>query len=132
MLRCEALSGRGLACGTSCQIIPTQSKSVPFQKYSGYFRSCSGLPCVPEVSWNPMTTKRSALLAIGVGGLAAGTLDLTQACILFGWKIPLSIAGGLLGPPAFHGGPAIYALGVVLHYFIACSFAAFYYASSRK
>jgi hypothetical protein len=79
-----------------------------------------------------MTTKRSGLLAIGVGGLAAGTLDLTQACILFGWKIPLSIAGGLLGPPAFQGGPGIYALGVFLHYFIAFSFAAFYYASSRK
>ena len=76
--------------------------------------------------------KRSALLAIGVGGLIAGTLDLLQACILFGWDIPLSIAGGLLGRQAFHGGVGTYVLGVLLHFFNAFSFAAFYYAASRK
>ena len=76
--------------------------------------------------------KRSALLAIAVGGLIAGALDLTQACILFGWDIPFSIAGGLLGPPAFHGGIGTYVLGVLLHFFIALSFAAFYYAASRR
>jgi hypothetical protein len=76
--------------------------------------------------------KKGALLAIGVGGLIAGTLDLTQACVLFGWKIPLSIAAGLLGRQAFHGGPGTYLLGVLLHFFIALSFAAFYYASSLK
>jgi len=46
------------------------------------------------------STKHNALLAIGVGGVIAGTLDLLQACILFGWDIPLSIAGGLLGRQA--------------------------------
>ena len=76
--------------------------------------------------------KRNALLAIALGGLAVGTLDLTQACILFGWNIPLAIAGGLLGPRAFHGGAATYALGVLLHFFIACSAAAVYYAASRR
>lgn len=76
--------------------------------------------------------KRSALLAIAVGGLVAGALDLLQACILFGWDIPLSIAGGLLGPQAFHGGVAIYVLGVFLHFFIAVSAAAIYYAASRR
>jgi Na+/alanine symporter len=76
--------------------------------------------------------KRSALLAIAVGGLTAGTLDLLQACILFGWDIPLVIAGGLLGRQAFHGGAGTYLLGVCLHFFIACSAAAVYYAASRK
>jgi len=76
--------------------------------------------------------KRNALLAIAVGGLIAGTLDLTQACILFGWDIPLAIAAGLLGRQAFDGGAATYLLGVLLHFFIALSFAAFYYAASRK
>ncbi len=71
-------------------------------------------------------------LAIAVGGLIAGTLDLTQACILFGWDIPLAIAGGLLGRQAVHGGAGTYILGVLLHYFIACSAAATYYAASRK
>jgi len=75
--------------------------------------------------------KKSALRAIAAGGLIAGTLDLLQACILFGWDIPLVIAGGLLGRSAFHGGAATYILGVLLHYFIACSAATTYYAASR-
>jgi hypothetical protein len=76
--------------------------------------------------------KRNALLAIAVGGLTAGTVDLTQACILFGWDIPFSIAAGLLGPKAIHGGVPTYFLGVFLHFFIAFSFAAFFYAVSRR
>ena len=76
--------------------------------------------------------KRSALLAIAVGGGIAGALDLTQACILFGWDVPLAIAGGLLGPQAFKGGAGTYVLGVCLHFFIACSAAATYYAASRR
>jgi Na+/alanine symporter len=76
--------------------------------------------------------KRSALLAIAVGGLVAGTLDFLQACILFGWKIPLVIAGGLLGKQAFHGGAGTYALGVLLHFFIATSVTAIYYGASRR
>jgi hypothetical protein len=76
--------------------------------------------------------KRSALLAIAVGGGTAGTLDLLQACILFGWDIPLAIAGGLLGKAAFEGGAGTYVLGVVLHFFIACSAAAIYYGASFK
>jgi Na+/alanine symporter len=75
---------------------------------------------------------RSALLAIAVGGVMAGALDLTQACILFGAKIPLVIAAGLLGRQALQGGTGTYVLGVLLHFFIASSFAAFYYAASRK
>jgi hypothetical protein len=76
--------------------------------------------------------KKSAVLAIAVGGLIAGSLDLLQACILFGWNIPLAIAGGLLGARAFHGGAGMYVLGVFLHFFIACSAAAIYYAASRR
>jgi hypothetical protein len=76
--------------------------------------------------------KRDAFRAIAVGGGIAGTLDLLQACILFGWDIPLAIAGGLLGPRAFHGGVGTYVLGVVLHFFIACSAAGTYYAASRN
>ena len=76
--------------------------------------------------------KGNALLAIAVGGGIAGTLDLLQACVLFGWKIPLVIAAGLLGRSAFQGGAGTYALGVLLHFFIACSAAAIYYGVSRK
>ena len=67
-----------------------------------------------------------------MGGTIAGTLDLAQACILFGWRIPLTIAGGLLGPEARHGGVGTYGLGVLLHYFIAFSVTAIYYGASRR
>jgi hypothetical protein len=76
--------------------------------------------------------RRSALLAIGVGGGIAGALDLTQACVLFGWDIPLAIAGGVLGKQAFTGGAGTYVLGVALHFFIALSAAAIYYAASLR
>jgi hypothetical protein len=76
--------------------------------------------------------RNAALLAVAVGGGIAGTLDLLQASILFGWDIPLVIAAGLLGRQAFNGGAGTYILGVCLHFFIACSAAATYYAASRK
>ena len=76
--------------------------------------------------------KSSAMQAIAVGGLVGGSLDLLQACIKFGWDIPLAIAGGVLGKKAFGGGPGTYILGVLLHYFIATTAAATYYAASRR
>ncbi len=75
---------------------------------------------------------RNVLLSIGVGGVVAGTLDLLQACILFGWDIPLVIAGGLLGKSAFHGGAGTYVLGILLHFFIALSAASIYYGASTR
>ena len=78
------------------------------------------------------TSTRSPFLPIAVGGFIAGTLDLLQACILFGWRIPLVIAAGLVGRQAIHGGAAVYLLGVLLHFFIATTVAAIYYAASRK
>ena len=74
----------------------------------------------------------NAVKAIVTGGLIAGALDLTQACILFGWDIPLVIAGGLLGRQAVHGGIGTYVLGVLLHFFIAFSVTAIYYGASRR
>ena len=76
--------------------------------------------------------KGNALLAIGLGGVLAGTLDLTQALILFGRRVPLVIAAGLVGRQAFQGGAATYILGIVLHFFIAFSATAIFYATSRK
>ena len=76
--------------------------------------------------------RRNAFLAITSGGLSAGTLDLAQALVLFGTKVPLGIAAGLLGRQAAHGGGlAIYVLGVFLHFFIAFSATAVYYLVSR-
>jgi hypothetical protein len=74
----------------------------------------------------------NAVLAISVGGAIAGVLDLTQAIVLFGRRIPLVIAAGLMGRQALQGGAATYALGVLLHFSIAFSVAAVYYAASRR
>jgi hypothetical protein len=71
-------------------------------------------------------------LAIAIGGGVAGVADLLLACIELGWDIPLQIAEGLVGAKAQHGGAAMYALGVFLHFFIAFSAASVYYAASRK
>ncbi len=76
------------------------------------------------------------LPAILTGGLIAGTLDAISAFLTFGWGMTYGIASGLLGAKAFPaaggGGPAIWLLGLTLHYFIAVSAAAIYGWSSRR
>jgi hypothetical protein len=77
---------------------------------------------------------RGTLLpAILVGGAIAGTFDLISAFMTFGINVPRAIAGGLIGRQAFQStGPAVWTLGVFLHYFIAFSAAAVYCFASRK
>ena len=72
------------------------------------------------------------------GGLIAGILDITAACVnsaLRGrspmWVLQ-SIASGLLGPDSFQGVIRTAALGAVLHFFIAFVACAVYFAASRK
>jgi hypothetical protein len=84
-------------------------------------------------SGNGAAARGNALAAIGIAGFVAGTLDILQACILFGSQIPKVIAAGLLGPGVIKdGGAGIYLLGLVLHYFIACSAAGIFYGVSRR
>lgn len=85
------------------------------------------------------TTKTKSYWAIFWGGLIAGTMDITAACItssLLRGVSPLRllryIAGGLLGPEAFKGGLGIAALGLGLHFVIATGAATVYYLASRK
>jgi hypothetical protein len=84
-----------------------------------------------EVLKDP-SLRANALKTIMFGGLIAGTLDLSQACFLFGRHVPLAIAAGLLGPKALHGGAATYVLGVLLHFFIAFTAVAIYYMASTR
>jgi Na+/alanine symporter len=79
-----------------------------------------------------VSESNNEVLAIFVGGLIAGALDLTSAFITYGPGVPRAIAGGLLGRGAMHGGAGTYVLGILLHFFIACSAAAIYYVASRK
>ena len=76
---------------------------------------------------------------IFVAGFIAGVLDLTAACV-YSWlragvspvRVFHSVASGLLGATAFTGGAMTAALGIVLHFFIATSWATVYYLASRK
>jgi len=85
------------------------------------------------------STFSKAFLAIFWGGLACGVLDIGQAIIVFGFlrgAVPMrvlqSVASGLLGAKAFQGGAGSAALGLTLHFFIAFTAAAIYYAASRN
>ena len=78
-------------------------------------------------------------LAVFWGGLACGVFDITQACIAYGiqnhlppMRVFQSVAAGLMGPKAFQGGASTAALGLVLHFFIAFSWAAINYVASRN
>lgn len=79
-----------------------------------------------------------ALLTILSAGLVAGTMDITAACIhgvVRGgtpMRVLQSVAGGLLGRDTFQGGLKTAALGLALHFFIATTWAAVYYAASLK
>ena len=77
--------------------------------------------------------------AIFWGGLIAGTLDITGACVA-AWlrssvppvRVFQSIASGLLGPAAYAGGAKTAALGLALHFFIATIWTVVFYFASRK
>ncbi len=79
-----------------------------------------------------------ALDSILGGGLLAGVLDILDAIIFWGLRgisaerIFQSVASGLLGRSAFQGGMATVILGGALHFFIATTAAAVYFAASLK
>ena len=76
--------------------------------------------------------------AILVGGLVAGTLDITAAFIQASLRggspvrVLKAIASGVFGSPAFEGGAATAALGLLLHFVIALGAATVYVGASRK
>lgn len=82
----------------------------------------------------PLPTFQPRLLRpILIGGVVAGTFDLTCAFITMGLGNPRAIAGGLLGRQAAQqGGVGTWILGVLLHYFIALSAATIYCLASRE
>src|SRR5206468_8540059 len=86
----------------------------------------------------PLATQPSAYKAILVGGLIAGALDITYACVFFGLRnhvspirILQSVARGALGQDAFKGGLKVAALGLFFHFLIALTAAVVYFFASR-
>jgi len=82
--------------------------------------------------------RNPAAFAILAGGAIAGALDITYATVFSALcrgvppvRVLQSVASGLLGAAAFDGGLPTAALGLLLHFFIAFSWAALFYLASR-
>jgi hypothetical protein len=77
-------------------------------------------------------------MAILVGGLIAGTLDITYAITYSAWRgtspqtLLQFVASGLWGRPSFDGGTATAALGLLLHYLMMLLIAAIFVGLSRQ
>jgi hypothetical protein len=86
-----------------------------------------------------MTASSRPFLSVLAGGLVAGALDITYACV-FWWlkagvparRIFQSVAAGLLGTASFQGGWRTAVLGLALHFFIATSMSVTYYLVARR
>jgi hypothetical protein len=79
-----------------------------------------------------------ALPTIASAGLIAGILDITSAFVIAeirgtgSIRMLQGIASGLLGRRSFEGGLATAGLGLAIHFLIAFTAAAVFYAASRK
>ena len=83
--------------------------------------------------------KSRAVPAILLGGLIAGTLDISYACIFSYLRrgvrpiaVLQSVASGALGPTASEGGIKTALLGLCFHFLIALIATSVYYFASRK
>jgi hypothetical protein len=81
---------------------------------------------------------RKATRAILIGGLIAGILDITYACVFSYFRrgvhptaVLQSVAAGALGTKAREGGIKTALLGLFFHFLIALIVAAVYYFASR-
>ena len=82
---------------------------------------------------------RKPWVYVALGGLVAGTFDITYASTFWYLKrgvlpgrVFRSVASGLLGDASFTGGWRTAALGLALHYGIATSMAVTYYLFARR
>ena len=84
------------------------------------------------------SVRPKAFQVILCGGLIAGALDLTAACVS-SWlragvgpvRVMQSIASGLLGAASYTGGAKTAVLGVALHFLIATVATAVFYVAAR-
>lgn len=76
--------------------------------------------------------------AILWGGLIAGAMDITAACLYAAtrgvspWRVLQGVASGLLGPASYQGGRATMVLGGMIHFFIAFSATTVFFLASRR
>lgn len=79
-----------------------------------------------------------AISTILRAGLVAGTMDITGALVVYTHsgaervRLLQGIASGLLGKASYQGGQSTAWLGLLCHFAIAMSWAAIYFAASRR
>src|SRR3954463_11453697 len=79
-----------------------------------------------------------AVRTIAVTGLIVGAMDITSAFIVAisrgstATRLLQFVASGLIGQSAFQGGAGTAALGLGLHFVIALSLVAVFFAASRR
>ena len=85
-----------------------------------------------------MRVTLKSFLASLLGGLVAGALDITYACLYSYLRrgtspatILQSVASGVFGQSAFAGGTRMVVLGGIFHFLIAITAAVVYYLASR-
>ncbi len=85
-----------------------------------------------------IAARPSLIQVIAGAGLLVGTLDILDAIVFYGLRgvsatrILQGIAFGLIGRTAFTQGVRSAALGLLLHFFIATTWAAIYLLASRR
>lgn len=82
-----------------------------------------------------MSLGRNALVAILLGGVIAGTVDIGAAALINGKGpdyIAQIIAGGLIGKGSFSGGTGTVVLGVIVQWVLSMIIAAIYVGASLK
>jgi hypothetical protein len=95
------------------------------------------------IGWGPLLTLTQQSLgggeAIALGTAIVGCADALDAILFFGLRngvppgrIFQSIASGLLGQASYAGGTPTVALGVLLHFTIACGIVTTYFLASRR
>jgi hypothetical protein len=95
------------------------------------------------IGWGPLLTLTQQSLgggqAIALGTAIVGCADALDAILFFGLRngvppgrIFQSIASRLLGQASYAGGTPTVALGVLLHFTIACGIVTTYFLASRR
>jgi hypothetical protein len=77
----------------------------------------------------------NSIRVILIAGLTCGVLDGLSATALAGgqWmRVFQFVASSVLGPNAFKGGVKVALLGIMIHFLVALSATAIYYAASRR
>jgi hypothetical protein len=77
---------------------------------------------------------REAFVAILLGGIVAGTVDIGAACLISGRNLPFilhAIAGGVLAQASFDGGTRTAILGAILQEVMGVIIAAIYVIAAR-